>query len=353
MGIKKDQMTKNERWGALFKRAPLDRVPVYGFSHAYAWNSEGLSREDLIRHPQKIFNAMNRVSEKFGWQDLAFICYAELGVLEFGGKVPEGNSKPTIEVPHNPILEPENLDSMEMPDVRKAGILPIAMEVSRLQAQNRESLVMVQTSGPWAVACSIFGMMNMVRWVLRNPDLVHKILRKVLPFSISILAYWVETFGADHVLPWIGGSASASNSIISPKVFADFFLPYMKELYEAAHHINIKHIFIHICGKQKKNLPYWGELNFGDPGILSFGKEVDLETAGKLFPKDIIMGNIDTKMLVLGTPEEVYDATKVTIEKGKTCPGGFILAPGCELPLQTPEKNLWAMMQAVSDYGWY
>ena len=81
--------------------------------------------------------------------------------------------------------------------------------------------------------------------------------------------------------------------------------------------------------------------------------EVDIETAAEYFPGDIITGNINPSVLQTGTPEDVYKLTKQAIEKGKKCPGGFMLAPGCEMPPRTPEQNILAMMQAVSDFGWY
>ena len=65
------------------------------------------------------------------------------------------------------------------------------------------------------------------------------------------------------------------------------------------------------------------------------------------------MGNIEPAIIQTATPEEVYELTRKVIEKGKKCPGGFMLAPGCELPPRAPEENLWAIMQAVSDFGWY
>jgi len=41
------------------------------------------------------------------------------------------------------------------------------------------------------------------------------------------------------------------------------------------------------------------------------------------------------------------------VSQQKRCSGGCMLAPGCELLPRTPEENVWAMMQAVSDFGWY
>ncbi|MBW1768047.1 MAG: uroporphyrinogen-III decarboxylase, partial [Deltaproteobacteria bacterium] len=54
-----------------------------------------------------------------------------------------------------------------------------------------------------------------------------------------------------------------------------------------------------------------------------------------------------------GTPEEVYEASRTVIEKGKKLPGGFIFSPGCEMPPMAPIENVRMMTKAVNDYGWY
>lgn len=51
--------------------------------------------------------------------------------------------------------------------------------------------------------------------------------------------------------------------------------PYQKEIHEHAVEPGIRHIFYHICGEQNANLPYWAQIEFGNPGILSLAHEVD------------------------------------------------------------------------------
>jgi len=91
----------------------------------------------------------------------------------------------------------------------------------------------------------------------------------------------------------------------------------------------------------------------GEPGIISVSQEVDLETAMKYFPKDIIMGNIPPSIIQAGTAEQVYEQTRVCLQKGREAPGGFMLAPGCELPAKAPPHNIWTIMRAINDFGWY
>ena len=91
----------------------------------------------------------------------------------------------------------------------------------------------------------------------------------------------------------------------------------------------------------------------GYPGIVSIGHEIDLEVASKYFPNDILMGNVEPAVIQTGIPAQVYELARICIEKGRKHPGGFMLAPGCELPPKAPSYNLWTMMKAVSDFGWY
>jgi len=355
INLRKDRMTKDERWIALLNRQPLDRIPVYGFAMGFSTVHCGSTIAEFYNKPEKAFNAVTQTTAEFGWQDLPIINYAALGAWEFGGDIkwPSGEFDQAPTVTRKPVNTEEDVDKLQVPDVKTAGIVPLTMEVAKMQAQSGAALIGAMTMGPWSLASNICGPELLCKWTIKRPELVHEIQQKVLPFSVALLHYWVDTFGTDRLLPWVGGTAAASNQLISPKQFEQFYLPYMKELYDEAHATGLKHIYCHICGEQNLNLPYFAQLDFGEPGILSFGHEVDLETATKYFPKDIIMGNIEPAFIQTATPEEVYQVTRRVIDKGKKCLGGFMLAPGCELPPRTPEENLWAMMQAVSDFGWY
>lgn len=355
INIRKDRMTKEERWMAMLNREPLDRVPVFAFAGGFSAIHCGLTLADAYNQPQRLFEAVTETAAKFGWQDLPLISYASFGAWEFGGDIkwPRTEFDQAPVVTRQPVNCEEDVEKLQVPDVKTAGIVPLMMEVAKLHEKSGAALIAGTAPGPWSLATNICGLELMCRWAIKNPELVHRVQQKVLPFSVALLRHWVDTFGTERLFPWVGGSAAASNQIISPKHFEEYVLPYMKELYEEVHAMGIKHIYIHICGEQNMNLPYWSQLDFGDPGVLSFGNEVDLERASEYFPKDIIMGNLETGVIQTGTQEEVYEHTRQVIEKGRKCSGGFMLGPSCEMPPRAPEGNLWAMMQAVNDFGWY
>ena len=177
-------------------------------------------------------------------------------------------------------------------------------------------------------------------------------MRLATDYVVNVAQYWKDIFGLERVLP-MGGEPTASNQMISPKTFEQFALPYIKESHERVLGMGYKHLYCHICGEQNDNLPFWIQVPFGDPGIISIGHEISLETAAKHFPDEIILGNLDTTIVQMGTPDEIYEATRKTVVEGKNLANGYIFSPGCDLPPMASTEQVMAMTHAVNDHGWY
>jgi len=77
--------------------------------------------------------------------------------------------------------------------------------------------------------------------------------------------------------------------------------------------MGVKTIYCHICGEQNRNLPLWAQIPMGDPGMLSFGHEVDIATAAKYFPDHIIAGNVNPQVIASGSLWEVYELSREAI----------------------------------------
>lgn len=63
------------------------------------------------------------------------------------------------------------------------------------------------------------------------------------------------------------------------------------------------------------------------------------------------IGNIDPTILLDESSNQIFERSRIALEKGKRAPGGFVLGPGCDIPLMTPSQNLHAMTKAVEDHG--
>ena len=229
-------------------------------------------------------------------------------------------------------------------------IAPVA--IATMVEHSGSSYLPMGLEGPFTTAGNIAGLDKLAKWTLQKPDTAHRLLRLTTDFLKSFVDYWLANFPAEKTI-LREAEPSTSNQVISPRIFKGFALPYLQELNSYAVAKGIRHVFCHVCGEQNLNLPFWKEVPFGQPGIVSIGHEVDIETASLNFPKEIILGNVKPPLLQTGTPEEVYEEARLCIQKGRKHGGGYILAAGCELPPKSPSESVLAMLQGISDYAWY
>jgi uroporphyrinogen decarboxylase len=243
-----------------------------------------------------------------------------------------------------------------MPDSKVAGAIPKRMEFSRLQHEVRWPITFGARS-PLTMAADICGIEQFAKWLIRKPQLCDKLMRIALEYTLKVLQYWVDTFGSNEIV-YCMSSPTESNQIFSPRDVKKYAIPYHRELHERIQAIGINKFMFHVCGEQNLNLPHLAEFAASEdswihPSILSFGPEVNLDTAACYFPNDIIMGNIEPALFQTGTPEQIYHQCRICIEQGKNFRGGFILGPGCGLPPKAPPYNVYMMRKAVDDFGWY
>jgi uroporphyrinogen decarboxylase len=355
--VRRSNMTEKERFEALYRREKPDRVPINLQAQGFTALQAGGCIADAYNNPKVSLEGQRQCSRDFGWACLPWIAYATFGGWEFGGE----NMWASSEFAQAPMMSrfavdtPEEAMKLKVPDVRKAGNIPILTEFYRMASQDRfdnEPFLSIFLMGPFTVATNICGAEKFARWLIKKPEVAHHLLRLATEFSIKLAEYYRDNLDTEGLVAF-QAEPSTANQIISPQMFEKFALPYIKDFHEKLLDIGYERIYCHICGEQNLNLPFWAQIPMGNPGICSFGHEVDLETAAKYFPDDIIYGNLEPAILESGTPEKIYEMSRRIIEKGKKLPGGFIFSAGCEIPPRASRDNIMAMTRAVNDFGWY
>ena len=351
---RQDRMTSAERLEAILADQRIDHVPMYHFILGFCAKNVGYSIADMYKDPEKSFMAQLWTLGQYGFDGGPDYGYASYGGGEFGGdiKFPEGEYQQAPSHGNFPVQSEEDVWRLVLPDVKKAGCIPLAMEFSKLQDKFGTPISLV-FGGSFTIAGNICPVETLCRWMLKKPETVHRILRLATDHILSAVQYWVDTFGAGRVIPNIWEPLS-TNDIISPKQFERFTFPYLKESCEKILDMGVKHILCHVCGEQNLNLPYWSQVPMGNSGMVSVGHQMDLSTAIKYFgDRNIIIGNIEPQVIQTGTPQEIYELCKQAIEKAKYAPRGYMLMSGCEVPPMSPPYNIFVMRQAINDLGWY
>ncbi|MBT3255761.1 MAG: hypothetical protein HN366_04770 [Deltaproteobacteria bacterium] len=346
------RMNQGERIETLLRGQSVDHVGLYLFARGFCAKNTGISLGEFYADAEKSLEAQVWTAQMYGNDENLKFGFASSVAWDFGGeiKMPSAEFDQTPMVVRYPVQSEEEGWNLEIPHVKRAGMVPLNMEFCRLQ--EKQGLVQTISIGaPFMNAANVCGLENLLRWMFKKPDLAHRLLRLATDYGIQLARYWVETFGPENI-EFRTSTPTSSNQVISPKHFKAFSLPYLKELHEKVLAMGVRYMYTHICGDQNLNLPYYRQVPFGDPGIASFGHEVDLTKAIEfLGDRCIIVGNVEPRVILMGTPDEVYGISKECIEKGKKAKRGFMLGPGCELPPTAPACNVWAMRKAVDDFG--
>jgi len=151
-------------------------------------------------------------------------------------------------------------------------------------------------------------------------------------------------------------SPFAGMGFISPEFYAEFVLPYEREIISAIRSQG-KHVYIHTCGYIGDRLELMCES--GASGLECLDPEpvgnVDLADAfQRIGDRMFIKGNIDSVNTLLANDDEKVrrDVQKI-IETGKTKGKGFILSTACSIaPLVTKER-IFMLSDLISEHGIY
>lgn len=343
-----------DRVDSLLNNRSVDRVPFHNFILGFCARNVGYPVAAMYNDPEKSFQAQMWTLEQYGFDGSPDFGYASYGGYEFGGRI----RFPTTEFEQAPshvtfpVNNEEDLAALQLPDVAKAGSLPAAMAFSELQERNGAPLSFI-LGGNFTIAGNLCPPATLCRWMLKKPQLAHRLLELASAHILGVAKHWADTFGAERVIPKFWEPLS-SNEIISPKMFGDFVSPYIRQTAEKLLAMGFKHLYYHICGEQNANLPFWDQVPMGDPGIVTFGHQIDLTTAVKTFgEKCIIVGNIDPSIIQTGTTQQVYELCRESIAKAKHAPHGYMLMSGCESPVMAPPYHVYIMHKACEDFGRY
>lgn len=137
----------------------------------------------------------------------------------------------------------------------------------------------------------------------------------------------------------------ASGDLISPSMFEEYALPYIKEVTGRLKKYNVP-IILHICGNTQARLEPLKEAGISAFSLAAVDLKEALETARGHYA---IFGNMDPfSVMQAMTSDKVYQTCK---ELGDIAglEGGYVMMPGCDLPPAAPLENVKAMVRAAHD----
>jgi uroporphyrinogen decarboxylase len=150
----------------------------------------------------------------------------------------------------------------------------------------------------------------------------------------------------------------ASGSLVfqSPDIFRELALPALQRVTELAADIGIP-TQVHSCGPETELVKMAAEetkLTIIDPLEIPPMGDCNLAELKKQYGDKIILkGNLHTTIIMLnGSKADVIEASKRAIDDAAKG-GGFILSTGDQCGRDTPDENIFAMVETARTYGKY
>ena len=159
--------------------------------------------------------------------------------------------------------------------------------------------------------------------------------------------------GADEIM--LGGSAS-SLSVSSPRNFRKYDLPFIQKAAEICKRYGV-YSHLHVCGRSRKVVEMVAEetdVDVMEPLEELPGGDVDItEIKRRYGSKLCLKGNINTfEFMLRATPEQVEEKARRLIDDC-AADGGFVLSTGDQCGRDTPDANLFKLVEVAREYGRY
>lgn len=243
----------------------------------------------------------------------------------------------TPEIIKSPFKYPNDV---EIPhDVLKRGRMPVLFKaIEEIKEKYSDVPLIVGIVGPFTLLGQLLGIENLLKYIKTNIFEVEDSLTVVNDF-LSDFSRKLSSLNVDSVCVC---EPSCSSDLLTPDIFKKIVVP---ELEILSDEIKVKSI-LHICGNSKPIIPDMLSCGFN---AISIEDVVDIEyinrVKNELNSPTMICGNISTKSLLLGTPQDVKKEVKIALEKGVD-----ILCSSCSVPPHSPEGNVRAMVLARDEY---
>ncbi len=318
---------------------PVPRTPWVPFVGVHGGKMLGLAADTYLQNPDKVVEALVLAQNRYQADGLPVVFDLQIEAEILGCKLHWAKDVPPSVVRHP--LTSAGLETLPVFSLDK-GRMPQALAATRqVRKALPDTAIYGLLCGPFTLASHLIGS-DIFLQMFDDQERVERILDHCTTIAIQVAEAYLQA-GADVI-----AVVDPMTSQVSPKHFKTFITPYLNRLFDAIRAKGGKSSLF-VCGDATRNLPNMVETSCDNLSIdenIALPKLRDLAVAkGKSFGGNMKL----TVVMLLGKPGDVkLDAIRCLDEAGGA--NGFILAPGCDLPYDTPLANLEAVAPMLDPY---
>ncbi len=331
-------MTGKERVLAAMKLQQVDRTPWVPFVGVHGGKILGMSASEFLKSSDKMVAGVQAAIERYQPDGIPVAFDLQIEAETFGCELNWSDDTPPAVTSH-PLSSGVSLDKISVP-TRDDGRIPLVLQATReLRQANPDIALYGLITGPFTLALHLMGT-DIFMKMFDAPEEIAATMEFCTATCNALSEYYIEA-GCDIV-----AVVDPMTSQIGPDQFKEFVGPSASAVFDFIHEKGAMSSFF-VCGHAEQNLHVMCDCK---PDNVSVDENIPLDTI-----KDICLGrgvsfggNMQlTTVLLLGKPIDAQRNAIECMEIGGE--KGFILAPGCDLPFDTPVENLEAVTKVVHD----
>lgn len=333
-------MNSFERVMNRFQGKPVDRIPNLSIVMMFAAKQQGITYGQYCSDYRHLADSAMLCHEKFGFDMVCAISDPMREAEGFGAQV----IIPDDAVPYSPVKRLQGIEdiaTLRVIDPSQGRRMSDRVEAVRLlkQRAGQDVPVVGWVEGALAECCDLMHMQEVFINMLDEPEAIQELIEICTQQGILFAQAQVEA-GADII-----GIGDAATSLIGPALYEEFVVPYQKRMIQAVHDMGAK-VKLHICGNINPVMHLIAQVG---ADMVDMDHMVDMERAAGILPEDCcICGNFNpVDILYDGTPDVVRQAVRNCMQVGGR--NNTFVAPGCEIPKDTPVENVHAIREALSE----
>lgn len=340
----KDILTPRERFGLLVIDEKPDRCNIIPLITSHSAKVNGVKLKDYYTNGEIMARAQIAAIEEYGHDAISIFSEVRIIAEAMGSEFfyPEDD----LPVLKSPILAQTNIDNINIPNPEKDKRLPVYLEAVEYayQALGDKVPILAYVPAPFTTGMMLSDPNKFLIQTIKEPEYIKKVLEKSSQAAIEFCYHIIDAGGLPILVDPL-----ASSSVISPKTYKEFALPYESAVIDFLHRYDLD-VILHICGNTTPILDLLPET---DADLISID-QVDLKTVLEKLSKRIrIIGNFDTSKLLFFSKENIANEVKNMVKLGMSAPKGYIASTGCEVPTHAPKENVKAFIKAAKEVGWY
>ena len=341
----KEKMSSYERVMCVLEGKKPDVLAIVPMVREWCSKQAGIEFVDELENVEKHVYSQSYAVSEFGYDVVwgeAYACHSESEAMGSVLKIAKGYL-PSVEKPAVEDYK-RDLQRLKLFDPYRNKRLTTLLEgTRRLKTRfNAEFPVIGYLQAPFRHASMLRGSENIMRDMYKQKENLKELCEIALSSQI-VYAVAVISAGADILFI---SDPTSSGDAISKKQWEEWGLPLTTKLVKLVKRSGVKTI-MHVCGNTEDRLE---SLAATGVDCLSLDEAVDFEKARMVLgPNYLLMGNVSTTLMAMGSPEDLAEATKEVIRKaGKD--GHLLVSSGCLIAGNCPPENVRAMVKTAREY---